>query len=71
MDEIINTLRTEARSYDRMVNRCETSLNFIRQTDGAYAPGGQRRELNAEMAEASANAQRIRHAIVNLEGVTS
>lgn len=69
MDKIISTLRDEARSYDRLVTRCENSLNFMRQSEAP--PGWQRRELTVTMGEAASNADRIRAAIVELSGVTS
>ena len=62
---IIEQLRTEARSHERLVNRCESSLTVLTQR----GINGQRDALNETKADATFNAGAIRTAMALLQNV--
>ncbi len=67
MGEIFTLLRAEARGYERLAHRCDSSLNFHKQR-GELSPM-QKSDFEADRRQARKNADTIRSAMALLSSV--
>ena len=65
MDQIIESLRNELRSFERLVDRADSALTFAKQMGGSSA--NQLADLSETKFDAENAAFLIKNAIKNLE----